>query len=161
MSELNERAKKRDRGLLQIDGDECKGCGLCIEACVPKLIGMGDGLNHFGYRTAFYLGAGCTGCGVCFMVCPEPGAITVFHLVKDCLLYTSSQGRGLSSTACPKRTQGTRPTTAKTAGTQARKARIPLVRAEQSRATRICSAAPNRSEQGAMRTRVAGVMFPC
>ena len=70
---------KRDRGLLRIDVDECKGCGLCIEACPPKVIAMSDHLNHYGYRTAMYAGAGCTGCGICFLVCPEPGAITVLR----------------------------------------------------------------------------------
>jgi 2-oxoglutarate ferredoxin oxidoreductase subunit delta len=73
-------AKKRDRGILQIDVDECKGCGLCIEACPPKVIGMSERLNHYGYRTAVYAGKGCTACGVCFMACPEPGAITVLRL---------------------------------------------------------------------------------
>jgi 2-oxoglutarate ferredoxin oxidoreductase subunit delta len=73
--------KKQDRGKLRIDGEECKGCGLCVEACPPKVIAMSEELNHFGYRTAIYAGAGCTGCGVCFMVCPEPGAITVFRVV--------------------------------------------------------------------------------
>ena len=29
---------KRDRGLLRVDVDECKGCGLCMEACPPKVI---------------------------------------------------------------------------------------------------------------------------
>ncbi len=72
--------KKRDRGLLRVDVEECKGCGLCIEACPPKVISMSEQLNHYGYRTAFYAGAGCTGCGICFMVCPEPGAITVLRL---------------------------------------------------------------------------------
>jgi len=72
---------KHDRGSLRIDTDECKGCGLCVEACPPKVIGMGERLNHYGYRTAMYAGAGCTGCGICFMVCPEPGAITVLRLV--------------------------------------------------------------------------------
>jgi NAD-dependent dihydropyrimidine dehydrogenase PreA subunit len=42
---------------------------------------MGERLNHYGYRTAFYLGTGCTGCGICFLACPEPGAITVLTLV--------------------------------------------------------------------------------
>ncbi len=74
-------AKKLDRGWLRIDGEECKGCGLCIEACPPKVIAMREELNPYGYRTAIYAGAGCTGCGVCFMVCPEPGAITVFRAV--------------------------------------------------------------------------------
>jgi 2-oxoglutarate ferredoxin oxidoreductase subunit delta len=72
---------KRDRGLLRIDGEECKGCGLCIEACPPKVIAMNEQLNHYGYRTAVYAGAGCTGCGICFMACPEPGAITVLRAV--------------------------------------------------------------------------------
>ncbi len=72
---------KPDRGLLKIDENECKGCGLCVEACPPKVIRIGDSLNHCGYRAAIYIGAGCTGCGICFMACPEPGAITVFRLV--------------------------------------------------------------------------------
>ena len=76
-------AEKKDRGKLQVDVDECKGCGLCIEACPPKAIEMGERLNHYGYRTAAYKGSGCTGCGICFMVCPEPGAITVSRLVKQ------------------------------------------------------------------------------
>jgi 2-oxoglutarate ferredoxin oxidoreductase subunit delta len=71
--------EKQDRGVLRIDVDECKGCGLCIEACPPKVIGMNDRMNHFGYKTAFYSGSGCTGCGICFLICPEPGAITVYR----------------------------------------------------------------------------------
>ena len=66
---------------MRIDVNECKGCGLCIEACPPKVISMGEQLNHYGYKTALYAGAGCTGCGICFMICPEPGAITVYRLV--------------------------------------------------------------------------------
>ena len=73
-------AAKHDRGLLRIDANECKGCGLCIEACPPTVIKMGDEINHYGYRTAEYSGAGCTGCGICFMACPEPGAITVYRV---------------------------------------------------------------------------------
>jgi len=72
---------KQDRGSLRVDVDECKGCGLCVEACPPRVIGLSDRLNHYGYRTATYAGAGCTGCGICFMVCPEPGALTVLRLV--------------------------------------------------------------------------------
>lgn len=76
---MNE-VEKRDRGLLKIDVEECKGCGLCVEACPPHVIAMSEHLNHYGYRTALYSGAGCTGCGICFMACPEPGAITVMRL---------------------------------------------------------------------------------
>jgi Pyruvate/2-oxoacid:ferredoxin oxidoreductase delta subunit len=31
-------AEKRPR-LAAVDVDECKGCGLCVEACPPKVIG--------------------------------------------------------------------------------------------------------------------------
>jgi NAD-dependent dihydropyrimidine dehydrogenase PreA subunit len=72
--------EKRDRGLLRVDMEECKGCGLCVEACPPKVIHLSERLNHYGYRTATYAGKGCTGCGICFMACPEPGAITVLRL---------------------------------------------------------------------------------
>ncbi|HVT99689.1 MAG TPA: ferredoxin family protein [Acidobacteriaceae bacterium] len=75
-------AEKRDRGSLLIDTDECKGCGLCIEACPPKVIHLSHRLNPYGYRTAVYTGAGCTGCGMCFLVCPEPGAVTVQRLAR-------------------------------------------------------------------------------
>lgn len=79
--EKNGKAIKRDRGQLRVSADECKGCGLCVEACPPKVIGMNERMNQYGYRTAAYAGAGCTGCGICFMVCPEPGAITVLRAV--------------------------------------------------------------------------------
>ena len=75
-------AVRRDRGLLRVDVDECKGCGLCVEACPSKVVRLSERLNHSGYRTALYAGAGCTGCGICFMACPEPGAITVLRAVK-------------------------------------------------------------------------------
>jgi len=65
-----------------VDAEECKGCGLCAEACPPKVISLSEQRNHYGYRTAMYAGAGCTGCGICFMACPEPGAITVLRAVK-------------------------------------------------------------------------------
>lgn len=73
----------RDRGMVRIDENECKGCGLCIQACPPKVISLSNRLNHFGYRTALYAGTGCTGCGICFLACPEPGAITVLRLASS------------------------------------------------------------------------------
>ncbi|MFP5236719.1 MAG: ferredoxin family protein [Acidobacteriota bacterium] len=78
-----DQTKTRDRGMVRIDENECKGCGLCIQACPPKVISLSDRLNHFGYRTAVYAGSGCTGCGICFLACPEPGAITVLRLASS------------------------------------------------------------------------------
>lgn len=73
--------EKPDRGLVQVNTEECKGCGLCVEACPPKVLRVSEGLNRYGYHPAAYDGHGCTGCGICFWACPEPGAITVLRLV--------------------------------------------------------------------------------
>jgi Pyruvate/2-oxoacid:ferredoxin oxidoreductase delta subunit len=70
----------RDRGAVAIDRDECKGCGLCVEACPPRVLRLSVELNRCGYHPAEYLGAGCTACGICYYVCPEPGGITVLRL---------------------------------------------------------------------------------
>jgi len=63
---------------VEINEDECKGCGLCIEACPEKVLFTQSHLNRMGYHPAGYKGEGCTGCGICFYQCPEPGAITVY-----------------------------------------------------------------------------------
>ncbi len=68
-----------DRGSVTINRDECKGCGLCVEACPPLVLRLSAELNHFGYHPAEYLGSGCTACGICYYVCPEPGGITVWR----------------------------------------------------------------------------------
>jgi NAD-dependent dihydropyrimidine dehydrogenase PreA subunit len=93
---------KQDRGKIRVDVNECKGCGLCIEACPPKVIAMSERMNHYGYRTATYAGSGCTGCGICFLACPEPGAITVSRLTAAASNAAES-GRfvGTEATACP------------------------------------------------------------
>jgi 2-oxoglutarate ferredoxin oxidoreductase subunit delta len=72
---------KPDRGQVRFNSEECKGCGLCVEACPPKVLHLSDWLNRFGYHPAEYLGAGCTGCGICFFACPEPGGIAVMRRV--------------------------------------------------------------------------------
>jgi 2-oxoglutarate ferredoxin oxidoreductase subunit delta len=69
-----------DKGYVEINVEECKGCGLCVESCIPKVLRLATHLNHFGYHPAEYSGHGCTGCGLCFYDCPEPGAIRVFKL---------------------------------------------------------------------------------
>lgn len=69
------------RGKVTINAHECKGCGLCVEACPPKCLRLLPGLNSYGVRPAHYAGEGCTACGICFYVCPEPGAITVYRRV--------------------------------------------------------------------------------
>ncbi len=68
------------RGLVKVDSNECKGCGLCVESCPPKCLELQPELNSYGVHPAHYKDEGCTGCGICFYCCPEPGAISVFRL---------------------------------------------------------------------------------
>lgn len=67
------------RGYVTINPEECKGCGLCIEACPPKCLLLETELSAYGVHPARYSGENCTGCGICFYACPEPGAITVYR----------------------------------------------------------------------------------
>ena len=75
-------ADKPDRGRVELDSEECKGCGLCVEACPPKVLRLSERLNRFGYHPAACFRRGCSGCGICFFACPEPGAIRVLRLVE-------------------------------------------------------------------------------
>lgn len=72
--------ERPDRGMVRLSAEECKGCGLCVEACPPKVLRLADGLNRSGYHPVCYLNRGCTGCGICFYACPEPGAIVVLRV---------------------------------------------------------------------------------
>jgi 2-oxoglutarate ferredoxin oxidoreductase subunit delta len=67
-------------GYIETHPQECKGCGLCVEACPPKVLHLGDRFNYSGYRPVEYRESGCTGCGICFYVCPEPGALAVYRM---------------------------------------------------------------------------------
>lgn len=69
-----------DRGYVVLNSEECKGCGLCVEACPPKVLALAPTLNRFGYHPAAFAGHGCTGCGICYYACPEPGGIRVYRI---------------------------------------------------------------------------------
>ena len=43
---------KPDRGLVRLDSNECKGCGLCVEACPPLVLHLSEVLNPYGYHPA-------------------------------------------------------------------------------------------------------------
>jgi 2-oxoglutarate ferredoxin oxidoreductase subunit delta len=58
------------RGTLVIDVEACKGCELCIDACPPGVLEMGNEFNLRGYRYP-WLRPGCTGCKACSQICPD------------------------------------------------------------------------------------------
>jgi NAD-dependent dihydropyrimidine dehydrogenase PreA subunit len=66
------------RGKVEVNQDECKGCGLCVESCPAKGMGLSPELNHYGVHPAQQIADVCSGCGICYYICPEPGAITVY-----------------------------------------------------------------------------------
>jgi NAD-dependent dihydropyrimidine dehydrogenase PreA subunit len=69
---------KHDKGTVAINAEECKGCGLCVAACNPRVLHLAEHLNRSGYHPVFYDGHGCSGCGLCFYSCPEPGSLTIY-----------------------------------------------------------------------------------
>src|SRR5271166_5390060 len=92
--------QKPDRGRVELNFEECKGCGLCVEACKPKVLRLSEVLNRYGYHPVSYGGHGCTGCGICFLVCPEPGAITVYRAVQPAAIESSLNAGIMGANEC-------------------------------------------------------------
>jgi NAD-dependent dihydropyrimidine dehydrogenase PreA subunit len=68
-------------GQVLVHDDECKGCGLCVQACPVHGLEIDQSrLNRIGYHPVHFLDNGCTGCAVCFYACPEPGALRVVRV---------------------------------------------------------------------------------
>lgn len=52
--------------------DQCKSCGLCIEACPKKVLAWDeDVLGHFGTHTVKCDIKDCIQCKLCESVCPD------------------------------------------------------------------------------------------
>jgi 2-oxoglutarate ferredoxin oxidoreductase subunit delta len=58
------------RGTVTINAEQCKGCELCIPACRPGVLRMGDSTNTHGFLYPELM-PGCTGCRACHDVCPD------------------------------------------------------------------------------------------
>ncbi len=61
------------KGHITIDGERCKECHLCMQACNKGLIAPSGQYNSKGYLTVcFKDDAGqCTGCALCAITCPD------------------------------------------------------------------------------------------
>lgn len=71
-----------------IDRDSCKGCGLCVHFCPPRVLVMSEDYNAIGYHYPILLD-GCTGCMNCYRMCPD----LVFEV------YREPRGRTASGVA--------------------------------------------------------------
>ncbi len=67
------------KGLVLIDKERCKGCGLCVSVCPFGVLTVTRELNRFGYNVAGVSAPEkCTGCAMCAQICPD-AAIEVYR----------------------------------------------------------------------------------
>jgi 2-oxoglutarate ferredoxin oxidoreductase subunit delta len=61
------------RGMVVIDEDRCKGCGLCVSVCPVEILQLAeDRFNAKGHRPAEVTDPeACTGCAMCATICPD------------------------------------------------------------------------------------------
>ena len=93
---------------VEFDTVECKGCGLCIEACPEHIVEFAQVFNHRGVHPTRLMEdtlAKCTACGNCAVVCPD-GAVTVENLRKH-LRYGKNRLRCGEMHYCPGCDEGT------------------------------------------------------
>lgn len=55
-----------------IDVQRCKSCGLCVDACPKKVLGIGSKINAQGYNYVEQVHPElCINCDICGIVCPD------------------------------------------------------------------------------------------
>lgn len=61
------------KGMVVIDEDRCKGCGLCVTFCPQQVLGLAEGrFNLKGYTPVEVVNPeACTGCATCATICPD------------------------------------------------------------------------------------------
>jgi 2-oxoglutarate ferredoxin oxidoreductase subunit delta len=71
------------KGVILIDNERCKGCGLCVAVCERGVIKVSDSFNSKGYApVTTSMPERCTGCGICALMCPDV-AITVLRRTRQ------------------------------------------------------------------------------
>jgi 2-oxoglutarate ferredoxin oxidoreductase subunit delta len=61
------------RGMVVIDADRCKGCGLCTHICPVNILALStEAFNARGYHPVRVTDAeACIGCASCATICPD------------------------------------------------------------------------------------------
>ena len=69
------------QGIILIDEDRCKGCGLCVPVCPAGILRLVENrFNAKGYCPVELTEAeDCTGCALCAVICPD----VVFTVYRD------------------------------------------------------------------------------
>ena len=64
--------KKKARGVVVVNRENCKGCGFCVEFCPPKVLALSETYNAHGYHPPYLISEqSCTGCDLCGLYCPD------------------------------------------------------------------------------------------
>lgn len=65
------------KGVIDVDNERCKGCGVCVSVCPTQAIALNNKVNVMGYNFCYMINAdACIGCAACGMICPD-SVITV------------------------------------------------------------------------------------
>ena len=57
---------------IRIQGDLCKGCGLCMVYCKKSVLAISSKVNKLGYHPVESVAEyECSGCRNCYLMCPE------------------------------------------------------------------------------------------
>ena len=61
------------KGMVVVDVDRCKGCGLCIHVCPVYILALSpDAFNAKGYHPVMVTDMDeCIGCAACAIICPD------------------------------------------------------------------------------------------
>lgn len=60
------------QGIVNINIERCKGCGLCVATCPAQTLLLSDGINKRGYHySTQVLPNNCIGCASCALICPD------------------------------------------------------------------------------------------
>ena len=63
---------KKVRGAIRVTHSRCKGCGICIASCPPKVLEFSEEFSEQGYHFPRLKNpGGCTGCDLCGLYCPD------------------------------------------------------------------------------------------
>ena len=60
------------RGKVQINPEQCKGCGFCVEFCPKKVLKLSSEFNSKGHHPPIVIdSSSCAGCNLCGLFCPD------------------------------------------------------------------------------------------
>jgi Fe-S-cluster-containing hydrogenase component 2 len=73
------------RGHVEIDGNRCLGCGLCVPVCPSGALALDASPSGTGRGSVRFLGGDCRADELCVHACPEPGALRVLRIAEATL----------------------------------------------------------------------------